>query len=287
MKPLLCLFVSLVFSTMTMAKSTTDFLSQSPKFNKNNFMVISDFDDTAMRYMHTESGSYGSPVDLVLDTFIRAPAYAGMPALYHAWSDENGDNNRSFFQFLTARPWFISITSDLYQKYNDLVSVPIQYSSSPMNNNENYDYKSNNINQMVNNQGVGSIIFLGDNVSVDHQVYHGYALRHKEKATISYIRPVDNSRRAEADSISRLFYTAYEVAFQEANEGRLSKDSALKIGQKVLDSPIDVVMPSFMHCPEPSFFENIIDQYDFSQIVQSLDLIVMMFKVEKRVRSNC
>ncbi|NBU21934.1 DUF2183 domain-containing protein [bacterium] len=125
-----------------------------------------------------------------------------------------------------------------------------------------------------------SFIFLGDDTESDPEIYTHFLGHHPEVKSLGvYIHQV--SARALPGQVSP-FRTAFDVALVEVENGRLTADQAIRVGDAVLNAESKgLIFPSFKHCPRnPDSLMGPISSKDFR-------LVQLNEQILNRIHSYC
>ena len=134
--------------------------------------------------------------------------------------------------------------------------------------------------EVIAHEGGSSFVFLGDDTESDPEVYTGFLAHHPKVESLgTYIHQV-NARNLPSGVTP--FVTAFDVALEETEKGRLRPEQALMVGEAVLKAPQkDLIFPSFKNCPK-SF------NLPLGPIAsQDLRLVEMRQQILNRVHSYC
>ncbi len=199
------------------------------------YVVISDLDDTIKitqsdnNWTATWNGVFSSKVFAGMPTYLRAPQ-PGRSAFYvvtGSWS--------------LAQPRIRS----LFKKFG--LKVTGLYTRDNMGEGT-FDYKVKRINKILAKHPGEDLVFLGDDVGHDHNVYeHFKQTLEPGRVKAIYIRTVKN-RPLPPSQIP--YVTAYDIAANEALAGRFPWDALPDVAGVITRSPAKYVIPHFSWCPQ-------------------------------------
>lgn len=110
-----------------------------------------------------------------------------------------------------------------------------------------YDFKVRKIREMIESTD-DSIIFLGDDVSHDPEVYDLLVKSYPDRILAGYIHVIKN-RPIPETMIPH--WSSFELAVREYEAGRMKKESVHKISEVILnETRMERIIPGFAHCPK-------------------------------------
>lgn len=205
---------------------------------ERNFYIISDFDDTIKTYK-----SHG-PISFGFQAVFKRKLNAGFDVLYQAMIQENSFEckNESLFTVLTASPTIIegAITSFL-KKYDfpaaKLITRPLKEKT--------LNYKVDRVTK-ESRRIFDPLILIGDDTSKDAHAYKAFSDQYPERVMQVYIHNVKNLSPIEGQI---KYLTAFDIAYNEYLNGRISHNAVIKVGNAILHGKDEEIIPPYGYCP--------------------------------------
>jgi phosphatidate phosphatase APP1 len=206
----------------------------------SSIAIISDFDDTIKRSNIPNHGQR-----MIGNSVLFQKLYIDMPVLLREMqSDSEG------LYIISASPKIIKplikaslkksdlIYADIFTRgYCDLfTSWPCKMPRNPSSPDVKIRYKISKIESVLNSQNTNGLILLGDNVEADHVVYGLVAKRNPGKVKDIYIRKVEEEALPAG---IKGFYTAFGIAVNEYQSGRMNYQQVFAVANTILDTPED------------------------------------------------
>lgn len=204
------------------------------------FVIVSDVDDTV------KITNVRRPVRAAINAVKSELAFAGMSELYRQLLGPASTNERLRFISGSSRVLDKEVAEVLvaaaFPAYGlTLRRVRESFMSA-------FDYKNKHMN-LLYGTAQGRFILIGDDTEADPEVYAAFARKKPGQVLAIYIRRVTGR---PLPSGSTPFVTAYDIAVQEFEAGRLTQDQAAAVGRVVRDASARTLLPSFHACPVES-----------------------------------
>lgn len=198
------------------------------------YIIVSDLDDT-IKITNAESS-----IMAAWNGAFSQRVFGGMPELLQGTVSE-----RDALYVLTGSPPIVrsrinKLLRDNNVSVNGLILRPDLREPA-------LDYKTRELTRLMERHSEAEWVFIGDDVDSDPEVYQRMALRNPGKVLAIYIRPV-RQRALPAGQVSYL--SAYDIALNETLAGRLSIVSLQTVGEAVLVTPTNKLLPRFTWCTE-------------------------------------
>ncbi|MEX0798250.1 MAG: phosphatase domain-containing protein [Bacteriovoracaceae bacterium] len=140
------------------------------------------------------------------------------------------------------------------------------YTRAPFRHNSNFSYKYETIKRIIENSKEQQFILMGDDAGVDQDVYAAIKKDFPGKILEIYIHVVKNEKKPSWTV--EPFHTAFDVAVNEYNRGRLGKEKVFKIGKAVFnEEKFHKVFPGYAHCPKEAREISTKRQKDFDLLI--------------------
>lgn len=206
-----------------------------------DFIVISDLDDT-VKISHSTS-----TVSTIGHSLFDKDIYAGMNALFRVFFKCNKRNDTNLI-LVSASPQFLDGKINKLLRKHNFPEMRL-YLKDWISSDETYKFKVDTITDIMDKTSA-QVILIGDDTSKDPMVYAEIKKRFPERILDIYIHRVTKGRNIPSDS--NHFYTAFDIAIREMNEGRMREQDLLEIAG-VINSSDDLngVIPHFGMCPVP------------------------------------
>jgi len=201
--------------------------------NYQNVAVISDFDDT---YKLTNTKGLFAKVWNGLFT---EKIFFAMPDLYKIF-EQNADTLV-----------FISNSTTLITKrvVRQITESGLSNFSAILHKSGNkFNYKYQNIERIMAALPNSKFILLGDDSGDDHDIYALIAKNYPDRILRIYIRQVKGKTLPE---IINVYYTAYDIAFQEFKDGRIEESRLILLGRTIKNSTqTKLLFPDYVFMPK-------------------------------------
>jgi phosphatidate phosphatase APP1 len=215
-------------------------LSLSTAAYAGPFWLISDVDDT-VKVTDAPDAFHGAINGMFSDEM-----FVGMSSLYQGLVQERftGETEAKPI-FLSGGPIFLrghleeSLRKNEFPSH-ELILRGFGAGSVPQ-------HKRKHLEELSEQSGDTPFVLLGDDGQADPETLSDFAIAHLGKVLKIYIHRV-LGRSVPAGVTT--YNTSFEVALIEFDEGRLSEDDAVKVGEELLmtEKPKDV-FPDFVECP--------------------------------------
>lgn len=205
-----------------------------------DYVLVSDLDDT----LKVTNGKNVGP--MLGNALFRQKVFAGMTTLYKELQKENIEKT----YILSASPSLVMFNvKKLLRKHS--LKVDGIYLRKLSELTKKKAYKLSRLEYIIS-QTKGKLILLGDNQSIDHEIYLEIKKRHPKRVAKIYIHRVRST--ALPNTIFE-YITAAEVAMDL--RGLLSSEQIDRVGNNILKtSKFRRVIPKFAFCPTTSWIHN-------------------------------
>lgn len=207
-------------------------------FNSYSFeySIISDLDDT-IKVTNVQNWSAA-----VRNALFSKKSFKEMPNLLMEMKSYSND-----LYILSASPKMLNGRIDSFLVYNKIETKDV-FTRNLISDSNKRAYKLRTIRSVLKKIGSDSLILIGDNVEIDHEVYKQIKIENPGRIAAIYIHKVKN-KKLPREIIG--FYTAYDIALAEYKADRMSFMQALTIGKNLLlESKFSKVIPKFSYCPK-------------------------------------
>ena len=208
-----------------------------PSTGCRDFYVISDFDDTIKTYTSKGAGQ------VLYHAFFKKEINAGFD-LFIKELEKNGHDNckDTFLNIVSASPWPLKYKiSELLKLY----SFPdFKLSLRPLTA-QSRVFKKETLSHILEKKP-GPFLLFGDDLHDDPEIYHELKEKYPEKILAIYIHNINNRPPIKGQET---YFTTFDLAFKEYQQGRVSLRALKKIGQKIMFSSPWKVIPPYGHCP--------------------------------------
>lgn len=205
-----------------------------------DYVLVSDLDDT----LKVTNGKHVGP--MVGNALFRQKVFSGMTTLYKELQKENLEAT----YILSASPTLLMFNvKKLLRKHNLKVNGIYLRKLSELT--KKRAYKLSRLEHIIA-RTKGKLILLGDNQSIDHEIYLEIKRRYPKRVAKIYIHKVRNT---DIPNSVFEYITAAEVAMDLRE--LLTMDQIRSIGDKVLHTKkFRRIIPKFAFCPTESWIHN-------------------------------
>ncbi len=227
--------------------------------------LISGFDDVLRQAENT------SLMKAVIKIFEDDKGFSGMPELYHSISNQE------------TTPHFV-LVSAISNWFDTRIDSFLTRSQFPSNHRylRNWltewsieSFKIEKISEILKKMPDRKFIVIFDNSSASINLAKKIRQQFSKHIVAIYLRQVQN-KALPPESVG--FYTAFDIAVKEHQEGRLSSEDVSKVGKAVLiEQDINSIIPTYAKCPV----------YDFSCETRSIDIKNICLKVGQHIQALC
>ena len=233
--------------------------------------LVSDFDDT-VKIM----GIGGNPLKIVSRALTSKKVYPGMAELYTNLIS----NLITSSPYLSCRPTF-NILSSSPKFLNDSIDDLLKEKQFPkatlflhrLIGKDTQKFKTMALQSILETHKM-PMILIGDDVEYDHTIYESFKQRNSGNVTAIYIHKVKN-RSLPKGQLS--YVSAFDLALDLMDKQLLYPFQVREIGQHVLDSKMEELIPSFKHCPKTNWISE----------SEDAELERLSLKIQKRVIEYC
>lgn len=207
----------------------------------SNISVLSDLDDT-LKVTNVQDRS-----EAIWNALFSSKAFKGMPGLMQ----EIGSYSNGLY-VLTASPSFLNRGAfnrriDAFFEKNRL-QVQELFMRDILKQSDKRKYKLDVVRSVLEQIGDDSLILMGDDVEIDHEVYTQIRSEYPGRIAAIYIHKVTNRKLPEG-VIG--YYTAYDIALNEYKEKRMTFTQASSVGTRLLLArSLSKYLPDFVYCPK-------------------------------------
>ncbi len=236
------------------------FINSAPSFaeNKRDFIVVSDVDDT-LKITNVPS-YYESLKNLIMGT----DTFLGMKELFEAFQ-----HHTDSFNYLSGSPqYFLESTKHALLDLNGLPPGTFIFNNW-YNWVATFDFKTHELNQLAA-KFKQPFLVLGDNTQYDASVFVKFQSNlnkiNSDRPLQAYIHLISNEDelpiRAQLPKVFKApnkdlpvsrfmpYSTAFDIALNEVEAGRLTEEEAIVIGKSILQAnKPDLLIPSYVYCP--------------------------------------
>jgi|TARA_Y100000748_G_scaffold291842_1_gene279714 phosphatidate phosphatase APP1 len=203
----------------------------------NEYVIISDFDDTIKR-SYLGSSFY---VGAIANALNWKKEYWAMPELLQAMKV-----NAAGLVILSASPHILRAPIQKLLKSN---SINYQYLfTRDLLGQDKEDFKYNAIYDVIY-ETQKNIVLLGDDLELDPDIYRSIRDDFSDNVQAIYIHKVLN----ETDlSDLKSYFIPFEVSLYEYEEGRVNLEQVKVIGRKIYNAQkedIEDIIPDYAYCP--------------------------------------
>lgn len=199
--------------------------------------IISGFDDVLRQAENT--GLIKASLKILEDD----KGFSGMPELYHLISDQ--ETSPQFVLVSAISNWFDTRISKFlvnskfpsHQRYlrNWLTEWSIE------------SFKIEKIKAILTEKGDRQFIVIFDNSEASLNLVEEINRQFPKKFVGIYLRQVQNKKLPLG---ATGFYTAFDIAAKEYEQGRLSMEDVTKVAEVILNQhDIDLIIPAYAMCP--------------------------------------
>jgi hypothetical protein len=246
----------LIFSVTTLAAG------------KNDFVVISDVDDTLKI---TNVPSYGSSLK---NLFFGKKTFLGMSELFKSYQ-----NQTQTFYYLSAAPQSVLSRVENMLIHGNHFPKGIFLFSNWFDWKRNYDFKYEKLIELAKSISQ-PFLLIGDDTQSDPDVFQAFkANQNSEKILQVYVHRVTN-RSIPTELVS--YSTSFDLILNEVEAGRVGLEEAVIVGKFILQANRpDEFLPNFQYCPT-----------DFSlqlgTIASTSDILIEIgHQIEAYIRTIC
>lgn len=200
------------------------------------YQIITDLDDT-VKITHTNNTA-----DSVRRALFTNQIFSGMDTLLQHMSVSP---SHPAITFISASPEMLrGKIRKLFERFqipfDDLFLKPSRFKGS------NYDYKYQIINDLLDGPSAPAI-FFGDATEYDPQVYAQLSADYPDKVLKVYIHQIGNQQLYTNQTP---YYTAFDVAWEEWEDGRMTEAQVLDVGSHIVNERRDKrIIPNWATCP--------------------------------------
>ncbi|PYQ29662.1 MAG: hypothetical protein DMF56_11925 [Acidobacteria bacterium] len=221
-------FVSVTFTLLFVSSVATA---------ADTFVIVSDVDDTV------KITGVRHAARALISALHSELVFAGMPELYAQMLGPGSDGERLRFISGSSRLLDHKITEALSDSKFPAYSLSLRSIWQSLSSVRRY--KTERLSALYATSQA-KFILIGDDTEADPEVYADFVVAKPGQVRAIYIRRV-TGRQLPKGSIP--FVTAYEIAVNERQEGRLSEDQVVAVGNAVLASLDRTLLPAFQVCP--------------------------------------
>ena len=226
---------------------------------------ISDFDDTIKTYRSE------FPLFKLGNALWRKNVNAGMPELFRQLAEEQESCGHSLdFTVLTASLRLFRPSIRSFMKYYKLPKYRLIV--RPISE-KTLQYKKSRLYRLIT-QSENPVILIGDDTSYDAVAYVWAKKKFPKKVLQIYIHNVKGKKPVGDE---HKYFSTWEIAVQEHLAGRLGLNSAILIGNKVLNSQMKDIIPKYGECPKK------IENIDYNHP----ELNKINREINKKIISHC
>jgi phosphatidate phosphatase APP1 len=199
-------------------------------------LIISDVDDTV------KLANVPHPLPAVTHGVFGEGIFPGMPELYTAMARDPDS-----MIFLSGGPTLLK--SHVKDELDDAAFPPYRLLMRNIfkKGNSTPVHKRARLEELLVANPDTPFILIGDDGEKDPETLSGFATAHSGKAVAVYIHRV--LARAIPAGITS-YNTAFEIALNEFNAGRMTAGEAAVVGEAVLAAKPKLVFPKFVECPK-------------------------------------
>lgn len=198
--------------------------------------VVSDLDDT------TKITNVGDPLAALVNGLFGNRAFAGMREMYTSFAIER----KYTFDYVSGASEALRFRAARFLE-NGGFPVGALHLRPLLGSGTVREYKTRVIRQLMDRNPTDAFIFVGDDTTVDFEVYDDLFRYAPDRILAIYIRKVTNHKLPPS---TYPFLTAFDLARTEFSMGRLTAAEASPVALAILGERRDRrIIPGFSYCP--------------------------------------
>ena len=179
-------------------------------------LIVSDVDDTIKM-----TGVLDNKLKVSFNGIFRTKAFSGMSELYNELSSED-----ITFHYVSGSPKFIRSRVENFLDENNFPAGELTLKDKIKD--DTFEYKTNTIQNLINEQKPDKVILIGDDTEVDPEIYDGLSQANPGLVEAIYIHSVKN-RKLPDNASMKGYFSSVEIAAAEIVKGNLKIASLKKI----------------------------------------------------------